>query len=144
MNKNLKQILLKIAQLPQTDQCWINKHLSLKQQEIFNKLKGEKLLQKARRFSKLRTQNLNSSFTIPLPNYCQHLANQPPLYVAIVLQQGNYHWQESFLQSFDSQGLISHLLKTELGDIKSSTKKMLFKHWENSLSFDSFLGNTND
>ncbi len=142
MNSHLKQILLKIARLPKADQYWINQQLSQQQKQVFSALKGEQLLLKARGFSKLRSKNLSSSpLAPPLPSYCQLLADKSPLYIAIVLQEGRYSWQDYFLKTFDSQRLISNLLETKVSNIKSSTKKALFQQWQDSISFDSLLRN---
>ena len=67
-----------------------------------------------------------------LPDYCQQLANKSPLYVAIVLEQAAYPWEDQFLDQFDSDGVIRNALANQVVDIKPLTRQRLFRDWEDS------------
>lgn len=138
MSNPLKQILLKMARLAKSDQRWIISKLSSIEAQRFKQEQGEQLLQDARRFRQLNVdlQPLISTNTPKTPPFQQRLAEYPRLYIAIVLEQGNYFWQEQFLTRFDQEGSIKHLLATEVKTLKLATRQVLFKQWENSLSFD--------
>lgn len=138
MSNPLKQILLKMARLSKSDQRWIISKLSSAEAQRFNQEQGEQLLRDARRFRKLNTdlQPLICRNTQKTPSFHQRLSEYPALYIAIVLEQGNYVWQEQFLTRFDQDGSIKHLLTTQVKPLKCSTRQVLFRQWENTLSFD--------
>ena len=139
----LKQIMLKIARLPSSDQRWILRKLSSDKQETLQQWQGLKLLQEARRFRKLKPKNPCIRLDAPpaLPAYCQQLATKSPLYIAIVIEQGFYPWRALFLQQFDKNGLINTSLEQHVPDIKPLIKQALFSEWEIALSFESHLEN---
>ncbi len=66
------------------------------------------------------------------------LAVYCPLYIAIVLEQGQFSWRQHFLESFDREDNIKTLLGSEeLNKLSPATKQVLFKLWENS--FENYL-----
>jgi hypothetical protein len=138
MSNPLKQILLKMARLPKSDQRWIISKLSNVEAQRFKQEQGEQLLLDARRFRQLKLdlQPLISRNTQNIPPFQQRLAACPRLYIAIVLEQGNYLWQEQFLKDFDQDGSIKQLFATQVKPLKLATRQVLFKQWETSLSFD--------
>ena len=142
MNR-LKQILLKIACLPLSDQRWVLHRLSAEQRVTLEQKHGLKLLQNAQRFRILKMKNLSLSLASPppLPEYCQQLATKEPLYIAVVIEQGSYSWQSLFLQQFDKDGTIKSLLESHVPDLKPLVKQALFNEWQQSISFDAYLEN---
>lgn len=151
MDKNFKELLVKIARLPRADQRWILRQLSDDQLSTFNQNQGMELLEEAQRFRNLKTKNLltlmNNPQTLdekdPLPLFCEQLAKKNPLYAAVVIEQGGYPWESIFLQKFDSDGLIKKSLENQVPDLKALVKNTLFKEWEQSLSFENHLENEN-
>ncbi|KTD25837.1 MULTISPECIES: hypothetical protein [Legionella] len=145
MSNQLKSILLKIAHLSKADQRWIISQLSTAEKALFIRQKGEELLQHAQHFRKLRGAIASFIPIDSLPGQlCKRLSTHSPLYIAIILEQGQYDWHEDFLRRFDHEGTIKHLLKTQVKRLKSSPKQALFSHWENtsSLSFDHSVENS--
>lgn len=143
MTKRLKEILLNMARLPSSDQQWILSRLSDDQRIKLEQRQGLKLLSDAKRFRNVSQDKMDSSANPPssLPAYCQELANKAPLYAAIVIEQGNYPWQNSFLQEFDAEGLIKNILENEVQDIKPLVKQALLREWHANLSFEALLEN---
>jgi hypothetical protein len=141
MTRNLKKILLKIGCLSKSDQRWIMAKLSESEKAIFRQMQVEKLLSTARRFRTLQ----NEQMPLPLspqfmPPNLQSLANYCPLYIAIVLEQGQFSWQQQFLSLFDHKGEIETLFCSDkLMQLTSATKQALYKHWEKSQTFDRYL-----
>lgn len=139
MVNQLKHLLLRLAQLPHVDQRWVLQQLPAAQLTTLNKYDGLRLLKSAQRFKKVRINNLPSQQTAlpntPLPGYCEELASKSPLYVAIVLTQGDYTWQTLFLERFDTSGLIRDAIERQVPDLKIIIKETLWQEWENSLSF---------
>jgi hypothetical protein len=141
MTNNLKEILLKIVRLPKTDQGWIMSQLSKAQKTVFSQVQGEQHLQNARRFRKLKNDAKLSPLKLPsVPLYHRLLANYCPLYIAIILEQGQFSWQEQFLELFDHNDNLKNLLNSHhLRALKITTKQALFKQWESSASFETHL-----
>ena len=142
MVNRLKEILLTMAQLPGADQQWILQQLPIKALETFKAKQGLTLLQQARRFRSLKTNKLAIPFeksSLSLPDYCQQLATKSPLYVAIILEQGNYPWTANFLKQFDNHKLISTALENHTPDIKFTIKQALFNEWNSLYSFERYL-----
>ena len=133
-NASLKQILLKIARLPSSDQRWILHRLSNQQRATLTHWPGLKLLQRAQHFRTLKIHYHDAPLNPPitLPACCQHLSTKAPLYVAIVIEQGLYPWTTLFLQQFDQDGLIKASLENHVPDIKPLVKQALFSEWEHS------------
>lgn len=140
MIRELKEILIKIAALPRSDQRWIISKLPDQQTAIFKQMQGEQQLEKARRFRCLNTKHALTKLTPPLAStYPQALANYPPLYIAIVLEQGKFPWQESFLQAVDQDDTVKFLLYNRVQELKDAARQALFKQWEANSSLQSFL-----
>jgi hypothetical protein len=142
MNNTFKNILLKLVQLPRRDQRWVLQQLNSQQREQFNALQGNSLLSDAYKF-----RNVSYSQQIPqikqnttLPKACLTLRQADPLFIAIILEQGQFTWEEQFLQSCAQNNPIKELLDTQVKDLKSATKSYLFQQWQNQLSFDDHLG----
>ncbi|ARG96962.1 hypothetical protein [Legionella micdadei] len=146
MSNQLKSILLKIARLPKTDQRWIIDQLSKEKKTLFKQINGVQLLHQAQHFRKLKGDISLLIGSGPLnSDLYKRLANHSPLYIAIVLEQGQYDWQNDFIRAFDQDGKIKTLLKTQVKQLKLSPKQALFKQWENtqSLSFDNYMESMN-
>lgn len=147
MNNYLKQILLKIARLSKADQRWIISKLAKKEAQLFNQAQGEQLLQYANHFRKLKKAATEPQKSSLFPvcekgeNIGSQLAYLPKLYIAIVLDQGNYAWHENFLCRFDTDGSISHLLNTHIKLLKQATRQALFKQWQATFSFSEAMEN---
>ena len=139
MIKQLKHLLINIARLSLQDQQWILQRLTPAQRITFKKWDGLKLLNDAQRFRTLRPYAVCSDVAKPLPAYCQQLAAKPPLYAAIIMEQGSYPWKNLFLEQFDSTGAIQKLLHHEVTAIKPQVRAAVFNEWKQSLSFESHL-----
>lgn len=136
MNKEFKKLLLKIAQLPLNDQNWILNQLSSDQQKQFVRQKGIILLEKARQFRQLPDPLLPLVSNVPqLPELFEGLMQLEPLYIAIILDQGNFTWTQQFLERNEQAELIKRLTHEVLCFIKSATKARAFQHWQSQLSF---------
>jgi len=146
MTNTLKEILLKIAHLPKRDQNWIISQLSTKQKTLFTQLQGPSLLLRARRFRNLKREEQPLPERPPLiPLYYQSLANYCPLFIAIILEQGQDPWKDQFLSLFDSENQIKNLLNSPLlAQIKTAPKQRLFTQWKNSHPFTNYLESTHD
>lgn len=141
MIKQLKQILVNIAHLPTSDQHWIVQQLTRTQFITFKKWNGLALLNEAQRFRGLAQSDLTIDQARPLPAYCQQLAIKPPLFTAIIIEQGEYPWVDSFLKQFDVNGAIQ-ASRERVPYIKPHVKNALFNEWEQSLTFESHLDTT--
>lgn len=141
MINQLKPLLLQIARLPSVDQHWIMRQLSKAELNTFKQYNGLKQLQEARRFRTLKPNDvcLPIQKATLLPDVCQQLALKPPLYAAIILEQGSYSWRTLFLDQFDADGTIQSLLENQVMDVKSVVKQAVFNEWEQSVSFESLL-----
>lgn len=138
MTSRLKQILLKMVRLSSADQRWILRQLADEQLATFKRLNGLEILENAKRFRKMDIKNLAipKDESKPLPDYCTQLATKTPLYTAIILEQGCYPWQASFLKKFDSEKQIADMLETRVPDIKEAVKQTLHDEWERTVSLD--------
>jgi hypothetical protein len=144
MNKEFKSLLLKIATLSLTDQKWILNQLTSRQQELFTQWQGKSLLNKARRFRKLPYPQLpQRPESEQLPDLCQGLRTKTSLYVAIILEQGHFEWEQQFLHSNEQKDEIKQLMKEVVCCIKPATKVCTFKQWQSRLSFIDQLENIN-
>lgn len=131
-----------MAQLPPADQRWILKQLSTKALEKLKAKQGLTLLKEAQRFRGLKTNKFVmpvDNFLPSLPDYCQQLATKSPLYIAIILEQGNYPWQAAFLKQFDNHHLISRALENHAPDIKLTIKQALCNEWDSLNTFEHYL-----
>ena len=123
-----KSLLIKIASLPKSDQRWLLKQLSSEQQELFNQYQGRNLLKEARRFSQLPLPAIKESEV--LPQLAQELKTYQPLFIAIILEQGQFAWKEE---------LCLDSLPHDLQHIKEASKQALFNQWQSTLSFSEQL-----
>jgi hypothetical protein len=136
MNKEFKTLLLKIARLPLVDQRWILNQLTPKQQEQFSCWQGESLLLKARQFRKVAYDQANAVPQIkPLPDFCKELRQQAPLYIAILLDQGQFEWEQPFVQTIEQRNEIKQLMEETVPFIKPETKACIYKQWQAQLNF---------
>ncbi len=136
MNKEFKKLLLKIAQLPLKDQNWILTQLSPSQQKQFVQQQGVSLIDKARQFRKLSYSQLSLiSQTPQLPELCKELMQLEPLYIAIILAQGNFTWTKQFLEHNEQGEYIKQLTDEKICFIKPATKARVFQQWQSQLSF---------
>ncbi|MBA2709673.1 MAG: hypothetical protein H0U57_03650 [Tatlockia sp.] len=129
---NLKEILLKIGRLPKADQRWILSKLSASQKNQFCEMQGEQLLAKAHRFRSLKSKRASlPNLPIIAPPHMHALAAFCPLYVAILLEQGQFSWRQQFLDLFDKENKIKNLDNSdELNQLSKATKQVLLKLWE--------------
>ena len=139
MMTDLKHILFHIARLPAVDQRWILRQLSNTERNTFNHYHGLKHLQEAQRFRLLKTCDLSMAPSEPLPAYCQTLTLKPSLYIAIIIEQGNYPWASAFLEQYDKDGTIQSLLNHQVVMIKPTVKHAVFCEWEQTHGFEQLL-----
>lgn len=138
MNK-FKKILLQIATLSLADQKWILNQLPEQQQEQFSQLQGTTLLNQAQRFRHIDCTEINQETTeYQLPALCHNLAQQDPLFIAIILEQGQFPWEnqwlETHIQGEKIKGL-NHLVQS----IKPATRLCAFRQWQTQLDFTDHL-----
>ena len=141
-DNGLKQILFKLARLPSSDQRWILHQLSSTERNTLMQFQGMKLLLEAQRFRTLKTCDLPRPVTPAqnvLPQFCQQLAVKTPLYVAIILEQAAYPWTMQFLEQFDPEGVIQHLLEHQVLDVKPVVKHRVWCEWEKAIGFERLL-----
>ena len=140
MTSRLKQILLKMVRISSSDQRWILRQLTDDQLAKFMRYNGSDMLESAKRFRNMDINNLAMPTITQdsLPACCTQLAIKAPLYTAIILEQGSYPWQSDFLKQFDSENLISDMMKTRVPDIKEAIKQALYSEWENTKNIDNF------
>ncbi|WP_298627863.1 hypothetical protein [uncultured Legionella sp.] len=139
MNKEFKHLLLKIAALPLNDQTWMLRQLTAEQHAQFHQLQGNDLLSQARRFRTLPCPEITPPSSPSLPTLCHDLRQEDPFYIALILEQGQFHWSEQFLRSHEHGEEIQYLMNDKIGMLKSGTKLSVFKHWQNQLSFEDQL-----
>ncbi len=133
MNKQFKQLMLRIAALPKRDQRWMLKQLNSQQAHAFAQYNGVHLLKNARRFAALPCLEQPVVENASLPVFCHALLEQPPLYVALILEQGNFSWEQRFRTQYHE--LHPHQILPEVLPQKVATKHALFNQWHSSLSF---------
>jgi hypothetical protein len=129
MDNQLKQLLLKIAALRIGDQRWLLKQLTPQQKRMFSYHKGTSLLYEARRFANLPLPT-NQPSKPCLPDLCSELKNQSPLFVAIILEQGRFSWENKFLAEYPLSLPIDLV-----NELKAATKSTLFHQWQKTLNF---------
>lgn len=145
MNSEFKKILLNLAKLPQADQRWVLKQLTLKEQEQFTALQGSTLLRKALRFRCLPSQPaIHLDQSPELPAVCKQLREDEPLYIAIILDQGRFGWEQQFLQTCAHQEQIKEQRDTYVTALKPALKTYIFQKWQIQLSFKEQLEETHD
>lgn len=140
MDNAFKNLLLKIAKLPLSDQRWILNQFTTEQQALFDSCQGSSLLEQARRFRLLpdsKHQPIKQNHA--LPDYCQELSKLPPLYIAILLEQGQFAWEAIFLEVHQLQHTLPQIMQTHVALIKPATKTLLFKQWQAGLNFKDHL-----
>ena len=136
MNKEFKQLLIQLAKQSQADQKWILSKLPDKQREQFNRLQGDPLLKEAHRFRKVYINDIPQLKDIAkLPAFCEALCQKHPLFIAIILEQGQFQWSEQFLEANDQSDEIKRFLNEETNKIKPATRHSFFKNWQERLDF---------
>ncbi|MFJ1268013.1 hypothetical protein ACD661_05550 [Legionella lytica] len=138
MNNELKRIVLHLAKLKPADQRWVLNQLTPIQREQFANVEGHVLLKEANKFRHLPCPQLVPKES-SLPEFCQHLSQEDPLYIAIILEQGQFHWQHSFLETCMQKQKIQEELTTQVQQLKSAAKLYLFQQWQRRLSFSEQL-----
>ncbi len=138
MIQQFKYWLNRISRLSHQDQRWLIKNLSPEARLRFEAQGGDKLLLNAQRFRKLKVAapQITAPKAISLPSYCQELANQHPLWIAIILEEGQFTWKDKFLTLYDLEGYINTALEECVPSIKHIARSTLFQHWQNQLSID--------
>lgn len=140
MTSQLKKILVAIAGLSKRDQRWIISQLTPTEKSIFIKMHGPQRLEQASRFRHLPVkQQLLPTTVTTQPIEWETLRQQPTLFIAIVLEQGQYPWHQRFLEQFDKEGHIQNHLSATVTRLKPLVKKTVFDEWMASLSFEACL-----
>lgn len=140
MNNKLKRLILKIVALSSADQQWIMGKLTADQQKKFEQYQGKELLDQAQRFRKLTCpKTITIEHEVQLPALCQHLMQQEPLFIAIILEQGEFHWKQQFLNSLTNGNEIQQLIYDQVSSLKPITRLATFKIWQDQLDFDDQL-----
>lgn len=140
MNSKLKRILLSVAKLPRSDRNWLLKQLSVAQLQQFKELDGYKLLKNARKFRKLPDPQLpQCKESKQLPKMCQKLGEKDPFFIAIILEQGHFDWEHSFLETCLAKDKICDLRETQVTFLKPGVKSHIFQQWQTQFSFDEHL-----
>lgn len=143
MNNEFKKIILNIAKLPRSDQKWVLNQLAPKQREQFKQLQGDSLLQDAYKFRHLPCPEVPQiTKETQLPDACQQLSQKDPLYIAIILEQGQFTWEQLFLQNCMQKNQITGHLHTSVKELKPATKSYVFQQWQANLSFQEQLETT--
>ncbi len=138
MNNELKKIVLNLAKLKPADQRWVLKQLTPIQREQFEQVQGHALLKEANKFRHLPCPKLApKEFT--LPEFCQKLSQEDPLYIAIILEQGQFSWEHRFLETCMQKQKIQEELTSQVQKLKSASKLYLFQQWRKQLSFSEQL-----
>ncbi|MDP3269466.1 MAG: hypothetical protein Q8M40_10505 [Legionella sp.] len=136
MNKEFKQLLIELAKQSYADQKWILSQLPDKQREQFNRLQGDSLLKKAHRFRNVSINDISQLKDIAkLPAFCEALCQKHPLFIAIILEQGQFQWSEQFLETNYQSDEIRRFLNEETNKITPATRHSLFKNWQERLDF---------
>lgn len=140
MKTEFKSLLVRIARMRLSDQRWLLRQLSPEHQTLFDALQGSALLKQARRFNRLSNESLlDKKPSQHLPQRGIDLHEKPALYTAIVLEQGQFHWEETFLNAHPERDLIHDLAQGLVKQIKPETKACLLQHWQGQLSFEAQL-----
>lgn len=67
------------------------------------------------------------------------LKNEDPIYIAIILEQGKFSWENAFIESLDNALELTNSLNKSINKLKPATKALVFKQWKAHLSFDNHL-----
>lgn len=133
-----KRLLLQMARLPKRDRQWIIRQLPDSAHETWLKHRGAALLNAAQRFQTLTIDDACIPTEIAaLPPQACALATQPPLYIALILTQGQFPWTRLFLTTWDAQGAIKMAMENEAPCIKPAVQQALFNAWESSFLVNS-------
>jgi hypothetical protein len=128
MTNSFKRILLKIAGLSEKNQCWLLEQLNPEQQKRFVQHRGLSLLDEARHFAHVVPPERASEPEPEVEGNYPDLGVYSPLFVAIILEQGEFSWTERFLNQYQhSLPNATHL--------KEATKQALFQEWQKTRSF---------
>ncbi|MDR3501311.1 MAG: hypothetical protein P4L79_01850 [Legionella sp.] len=138
MNNDLKRIVLNLAKLKPADQRWVLKQLTPIQREQFERVQGHALLKEADKFRHLPWPKLPQK-EVSLPEFCQRLSQEDPLYIAIILEQGQFSWEHMFLEACMQKQKIQEELTAQVHKLKSASKLYLFQQWQRQLSFSEQL-----
>jgi hypothetical protein len=139
MNNELKRIVFNLAKLKPVDQRWVLKRLTPIQREHFASVQGHVLLKEANKFRHLPCPELAPKKEFNLPEFCQKLSQEDPLYIAIILEQGQFTWEHMFLETCMQKQKIQEELATQVQQLKSASKLYLFQQWQRQLSFSEQL-----
>jgi hypothetical protein len=142
MSNVFKTLLLRIAKLTRNDQKWVLAQLSPEQKQQFAMLQGDNLLDCARRFRHIPAESIPPlQKPKALPFFCQTLEKQPPLFVAILLEQGQFDWQEVFGAQSKQKNELEQVVKTTLKKLKPETKQRVLALWQKQVGFSEHLEN---
>jgi hypothetical protein len=134
MNKTFKELLLQIASLPARDQKWLTQQLSSDHRQHFIKEQGALLFAHIAKIQEPQPEIYKKE-----PEFLQELDQQDPLYIALILEQGAFAWQEAFLSSSSQDEQIKQIQADGLKHLKPKSKELLFIHWQQQLDFQSHL-----
>lgn len=144
MNKEFKQILIQLAKRSLADQKWILGQLPGKQRKQFSRFQGDILLKEAYRFRNMSINDIPQVKDIPkLPALCETLCNKHSLFIAIILEQGQFQWSEQFLETNEKSDEIRRFLNEEINKIKPDTRHSLFINWQERLNFEDRMESIN-
>lgn len=122
------------------DQKWILKQLKPEQQSTFQQHQGYFLLNQAQRFGRIFSSRKSMNVTFEAePALYATLNSYEPLFIAIILEQGRFSWQDHFLQTSEHSQQITQLMNAEVLALKPSTKSCLFRQWQANLNFQEQL-----
>lgn len=154
MNRQFKKILLNLVKLSRFDQRWVLNKLSPEQRERFNALQGDSLLLEARKFRDLSCNEVSRLGLGPTkvltpsqdsmlgqgPTYNREILRQEdPLFIAIIINQGQFEWEQEFLNTCEHKDQIKEHLDIDIHKIKLATKSYLFQQWQSQLDFQAQL-----
>lgn len=144
MNKTFKEILWNIAKLTPKHQAWLLAQLSPQYKQQFKQWQGYSLLEQAQKFRKLPCPELPQvAVASVLPVAAKKLNQHGALYVAIILEQGQFSWESLFLATNRRAQEIEQLTNSILPQIKATTKNEVFKLWQTQLGFADQLESSN-
>ena len=144
MIKSFKTLLLKIVKLPLSDQKWLLEQLAPRQKELFHELNGPSLLKEAQVFKTINSCELiDKSEEAILPNLCDTLRQEIPLFIAIILEQNQYSWENAFLEYHPQKEDIKQIRNEVVIHLKTATKLRLVNSWHSKLSFNEQLESMN-
>ncbi|RAP36955.1 hypothetical protein B1207_05865 [Legionella quinlivanii] len=116
---NLQDIVSAIGKLALRDQRWILSKLpEAKKKQLDNMSENQKAAVS------------NTMIEDDLPGFCRSLATKDPLYIAIILEEGQFIWKEQFLNEFNLLDRINSI-ETSLANISNTSKSLVYAEWEN-------------